>query len=192
MPDKIPASDDGASASNRPGLEKLVYADAALGVPETIKVESVAFEDNQPIPPIFTADGEKDSPPLRWRHVPDGAAAIVLVVEDADSPTPAPLIHALAIKSPGRDDDLIPGALSREEAADEEGLCLGRNSFMRASWLPPDPPPGHGPHRYVFQIYAVDRLPEISGHPGKQDLLDILRGHTLAKGCVTGIYERPA
>ena len=101
-------------------------------------------------------------------------------------------MHALAVKTPGRDDDLIPGALSRERAADEEGLRLGRNSFMRASWLPPDPPPGHGPHRYVFQIYAVDRLPDIRDHPGKQEILEILRGHTLAKGCVTGIYERPA
>jgi len=189
---KIPALVGGVPKDVRPGLERLIYADAALDVPETIKVESVAFENNEPIPPIFTADGEKESPPLRWRHVPDGAAAIVLVVEDADSPTSAPLVHALAIKAPGRDDDLIPGALSREKAADEEGLCLGRNSFMRATWLPPDPPPGHGPHRYVFQVYAVDRLPELSGHPGKQDLLDILRGHTLAKGSVTGIYERSA
>lgn len=189
---KIPASRGDALTDVRPGLEKLVYADAALDVPETIKVESVAFENNDPIPPLFTADGEKDSPPLRWRHVPDGAAAVVLVVEDADSATPTPLIHALAVKTPGRDDDLIPGALSDEKAADDEGLCLGRNSFMHARWLPPDPPPGHGPHRYVFQVYAVDSLPDISGHPGKQDLLDILRGHTLAKGCVIGIYERSA
>lgn len=176
----------------RPGLEKLIYADPALNVPETIHVESVAFDNDAAIPPIFTADGEKELPPLRWRHTPDGAAAIVLVVEDADSPTPAPLVHALAIKTPGRDDDLIPGALSREKAAEAEGLRLGRNSFKRATWLPPDPPPGHGPHRYAFQIYAVDHLPAIDGHPGKREILEILRGHTLAKGCVIGIYERPA
>lgn len=188
---KLPSSIGHALKNVRPGLEKLIYADAALDAPEIIRVESVAFVDNEAIPPLFSADGEGESPPLRWRGVPDGAAAIVLIVEDADSPTPAPFVHALAIKTPGRDDDLIPGALTRESAA-TEGLLLGRNSLMQASWTPPDPPPGHGPHRYAFEIYAIDHMPELDGPPGKKEILEILRGHTLAKGCMAGIYERSA
>ncbi|MGO9672687.1 MAG: YbhB/YbcL family Raf kinase inhibitor-like protein [Methylocella sp.] len=175
----------------RPWLDRLIYSDAALNIPEIIRVESVAFEDGEPIPGLFAADGERDSPPLRWRGVPDGAGAVVLVVEDADSPTPAPFIHALAIKAPGRDDDLIPGALTREAAA-TEGLLLGLNSLDEASWTPPDPPPGHGPHRYVFQIFAIDLLPEFDSAPDKQAILGVLRDHGLAKGCVSGIYERAA
>jgi Raf kinase inhibitor-like YbhB/YbcL family protein len=175
----------------REGLDRLVFADAALDAPETIRVESVAFDDNQPIPPLFTADGEKESPPLRWRGVPDATAAIVLVVEDADSATAAPLIHALAIKLGGHDDDLIPGALAGESAA-VEGLALGLNYFDKAEWAPPAPPPGEGPHRYVFQVYAIDHRPEIEGTPGKTEILEMLRGHVLAKGCLTGTYERVA
>jgi Raf kinase inhibitor-like YbhB/YbcL family protein len=175
----------------RPWLSKLIYSDAALDVPEIIRVESVAFEDGEPIPALFAADGERDSPPLRWRGVPDGAAAIVLVVEDADSPTPAPFVHALAVKTPGTDDDLIPGALTRE-AAVTEGLLLGLNSLGEASWTPPDPPPGTGPHRYVFQMFAIDRRPEFAAAPNRQDILGVLRDHALAKGCVSGIYERVA
>jgi Raf kinase inhibitor-like YbhB/YbcL family protein len=173
----------------RPWLDKLIYADARLDVPEVIRVESVAFEDNETIPPLFTAEGEGESPPLRWRGVPDGAGAIVLVVEDPDSATPAPFIHALAVKIPGRDDDLIPGALSRQSAASDEGLLLGLNSLGEPAWTPPAPPPGR-PHRYVFQIYAIDQKPEFDAAPGKQEILDALRGHTLAKGCVTAIYQR--
>ncbi|MEJ0096336.1 MAG: YbhB/YbcL family Raf kinase inhibitor-like protein [Methylocella sp.] len=191
MQEKIRAVNGHATKDLRPGLEKLIYADPALEAPETIRVESVAFEDNEPIPPLFTVDGERESPPLRWRGVPDGAAAIVLLVEDADSPTPAPLIHAVAVKEPGLDDDLIPGALTDENAA-IEGLLLGRNSFHKAEWSPPDPPPGNGPHRYVFEVYAIDRRPEIDGAPGKQEILEILRGHVLAKGLLIGTYERIA
>lgn len=172
-----------------PGLEKLVYASEAAAAPETIRVESVAFDDQQPIPALFTADGERDSPPLRWRGVPDGAEAVILVVEDADSPTPSPFVHALAWKSPACDDDLIPGALTSKGAA-TEGLRLGLNSFLTAEWLPPDPPPGHGPHRYVFQVFAVDAKPDLEGAPAKAEIVDALRGHVLAKGSLIGVYER--
>ncbi len=176
----------------RPWLSKLIYSDAALDVPEIIRVESVAFEDGEAIPALFAADGERDSPPLRWRGVPDGAGAIVLVVEDPDAPTPAPFIHVLAVKVPGMDDDLLPGALTRESAAREEGLLFGLNSLGAASWTPPDPPPGHGPHRYVFEVFAIDQRPEFEAAPNKQQILGVLRGHALAKGCVSGIYERAA
>ncbi len=177
-------------SAGEPGLDRLIFADSALDAPDVIRVESVAFDENEPIPPLFTADGEGESPPLRWRGVPDGTAAIVLVVEDADSPTSTPLIHALAIKLGGRDDDLIPGAL--DENAGIEGLALGRNSFHKAAWSPPDPPPGHGPHRYVFQIYAIDHRPDIEEPPGRREILGMLRGHVLGKGCLTGTYERLA
>lgn len=176
----------------RPWLEKLIYCDPALDVPESIRVESVAFEDGEAIPPLFTSDGEGNSPPLRWRGVPDGAAAIVLAIEDPDSPSASPFVHALAVRTPGRDDDLIPGALAREGAARDEGLFFGLNSRGEAAWTPPAPPAGHGPHRYVFQIFALDHRPEFDAAPEKPEILRVLRAHALAKGCVTGIYERSA
>ena len=70
-------------------------------------------------------------------------------------------IHVLAVKVPGMDDDLLPGALTRESAAREEGLLFGLDSLGAASWTPPDPPPGHGPHRYVFEVFAIDQRPEL-------------------------------
>ncbi|SFK38464.1 YbhB/YbcL family Raf kinase inhibitor-like protein [Methylocapsa palsarum] len=174
----------------RPGLENLVYASDATEAPQSIRVESVAFDDHHPIPPLFTAEGESCSPPLRWRGVPDGAKAIVLIVEDADSPTPEPLVHALAWKTPGCDDDLIPGALTGKSAA-IEGLRLGLNSFLTADWLPPDPPPGHGPHRYVFQVFAVDAdAPKSEGAPDRTEVVNAMRGRVLAKGRLIGVYER--
>ena len=30
---------------------------------------------------------------------------------------------------------------------------------LSATYLPPDPPPGHGPHRYAFQVFALDTVP---------------------------------
>ena len=78
--------------------------------------------------------------------------------EDADSPTPHPLVHAIAWNLPGRDAYLPAGAL-RGPTAHGDGHALGLNSLLRAEYLPPDPPPGHGPHRYDREQpwYTFDR-----------------------------------
>jgi phosphatidylethanolamine-binding protein (PEBP) family uncharacterized protein len=75
---------------------------------------------------------------------------------------------------------------------DHTGLdeALGRNSFLRAAWLPPDPPTGHGPHLYAFQIYALTERLTFGGHPGRARALAAMEGKVLAKGLLLGTYER--
>lgn len=95
MLEKLPVAVGRALRGVRPGLDELVYDDAGLaGVPECLEVESGAFAPEGAIPRVYTADGEGTSPPLAWRGVPEAARALVLLVEDADSPTPQPLVHS--------------------------------------------------------------------------------------------------
>jgi Phosphatidylethanolamine-binding protein len=75
-----------------------------------IQVGSLAFADHAPISSKYTADGPGLSPPLAWTGVPEGATSVVLIVEDADAPTPSPLVHAIVI-------DLSPGELVLTEGA---------------------------------------------------------------------------
>jgi phosphatidylethanolamine-binding protein (PEBP) family uncharacterized protein len=65
-----------------------------------------------------------------------------------------------------------------------------KNSFFKAEFLPPDPPSGHGPHRYAFQVFAIDQPLAFDDEPGRGALIEGMRGHVLAKGCLTGVYER--
>jgi Raf kinase inhibitor-like YbhB/YbcL family protein len=190
MLDKLPHAVGQALKSLRPGLESTIYwgGDVATA-PEIIRVTSPAFANGGPMPARYTEDGEKVTPPLAWTGVPADAKALVLLVEDADSPTPHPLVHAIVWDLPPRDGALAEAGL-KSKGADGEPHALGKNSYLSAEYLVPDPPTGHGPHHYVFQLYALSREPKLSGTPGRGALLDAMRGHVIAKGVLTGIYER--
>jgi Raf kinase inhibitor-like YbhB/YbcL family protein len=168
----------------------LYHQDWAASAPASIAVTSPAFADGEPIPVRYTADGEKLSPPLAWTGVPEGAQGVVVVIEDPDAPAPAPLVHTLAWALQGQDGDLAEGAL-KSPGSGGAAVSLGRNSFFGAEYLPPDPPPGHGPHRYAVQVFALDRAPELHGKPIRTQVAQAMKGHVIARGLLVGTYERP-
>lgn len=191
MLEKIPAAVGQALSGFRSGLEKIAYNDPSLSVPETIALTSDAFEAEGPIPARFTEDGAKVSPPLRFRSVPADAGSLVLIVEDADSPTPSPFCHALVWNIPPSDGGFQESALDKDAMPTTRvGAVVGKNSLLALGWLPPDPPTGHGAHRYAFQIFALDHAPELDEGTGRGAVLAALKGHVLAKGLLIGLYER--
>lgn len=190
MLEKLPEVIGQALQGVRAGLDNIVFN--TLGMREgmgSIQLTSVAFADHAPLPQCYTADAEGVSPPLQWSGLPAGAASLLLVVEDADSPTPNPLVHAIVV-------DLVPGGALAEGAVPSQGndgvagLHVGRNSALQAAWLPPDPPPGHGVHRYAFQLFALRGKPKFSETPGRDEVVDALREHAVASGLLVGTHER--
>lgn len=191
MLENVPAAVGHALSGIRPGLEKITYASRVLTAPETIRLSSEAFADQAPIPSRFTADGAKISPPLAFAGIPPGTMSLALIVEDADSPTPAPLCHALVWNIPPQDGSFQEAALDADAMPTMRGgAVFGKNSFLGAGWLPPDPPTGHGTHRYAFQIFALDHQPDLEEGAGRSALVHALQGHILAKGLLIGTYER--
>src|SRR5688500_441641 len=152
MLEKIPASVGRALSSLRAGAEDLAIADTELtGVNASIEVSSPAFDYNSMMPLRYTADGEGISPPIEWRGVPMDAQGIVLLIEDADSPTPQPFVHAIVWDLPGADGSLPAGALPTQRY-DADPEAMGRDFYFTPTSSPPDPPPGPRAHRYGVQI----------------------------------------
>lgn len=189
MLEKLPGAICESLRGQRAGVDETVYYRLARNDLPRIDVLSAAFPSDGLIPVIFTADGPGFSPPLQWRNVPPQAESTLLIVEDADSPTLHPLVHAIVVNMEGGDAQLDQGAIN---SPDHEGWALqvGRNSFLRQSWLPPDPPPGHGMHRYVFQIFALQAGPPFSSVPGRQEIFDAVEARALAGGYLIGRYSR--
>jgi len=181
-----------ALRDQRAGLDKIAFNQIEPG-PGTgaLKVASLAFVDHGPLPSEYTADGAGVSPPLQWTGIPPHTASVLLIVEDADAPTPQPLVHAIVVDLEPADGALASGALQSPDHDATADVHAGRNSYLRASWLPPDPPPGHGPHRYVFQVFALAEGEAFSPVPGRAAVVDALRQRVLASGYLIGTYERP-
>jgi Raf kinase inhibitor-like YbhB/YbcL family protein len=154
-----------------------------------LSVSSPAIPFNGRLPARYTADGLGISPPLAWDAVPSGAGSIAILVEDADSPTPHPLVHAIIVDIDPEIRTLEEGALASHKHAGS-GLETGQNSYLQRAWLPPDPPPGHGEHRYVFQVFALMPGPDFSNIPGRREFIEVVLNRALAVGCLLGTYER--
>lgn len=190
MLEKLPEVVGQALQGVRAGLDKIVFN--TLGMREgmaSIELTSVAFADHGPLPQRCTADGEGVSPPLQWTGVPSATASLLLIVEDADSPTPNPLVHAIAVNLTPESGVLAEGAMP-SQGNEGAGLHVGRNSALQAAWLPPDPLPGHGIHRYAFQLFALGCIPEFSEAPGRDEVVDALREYAIASGLLIGTHER--
>jgi Raf kinase inhibitor-like YbhB/YbcL family protein len=142
-------------------------------------LSSSAFQDGETIPRQFTCDGVDLAPPLAWSGAPDGTRSFALVMEDPDAPR-GTFTHWLLYDIPATTTEL------RDQA---DGKALP-NSFGQAAYGGPCPPPGHGRHRYVFTLHAID-VPQLDIHGRTRPSLDrALRAHTLATARLTGHYER--
>jgi Raf kinase inhibitor-like YbhB/YbcL family protein len=173
----------------RAGADKLAIVRPELAAEGVIHLASPAFANGARLPERFTADGEGLSPPLFWTGVPEGTSRLVLIVEDADAPTPQPVVHAIIWGLP-LDGDLKEGEIAPDGGGGADGEDIGRNSRFVEGWLPPDPPNGHGEHNYAFQIFALSEGEDPGENPGRGAVLREMEGRVIAAGLLTGTYSR--
>ncbi len=175
----------------RAGHAKLLIVDPELAVGDaTISLTSPAFANGARLPERFTADGEGNSPPLTWGALPEGTASVLLIVEDPDAPAFQPLLHALMWNMPADQNFLPEGSFN---ASDDAGLTranVGGASVLSQGWVPPDPPPGHGPHDYVFQLFALAEPLQLDDDPDATGVKAALLRNVLACGMLVGTFSR--
>ena len=145
---------------------------------------SSAFAEGATIPARHTCDGENIAPPLRWDG-PAGAQSFVLIVDDPDAPS-GTFTHWVLYDIPGAQRELPPG-LANVGALGTPGM----NDFAKVGYGGPCPPRGHGPHRYVFTLYALD-LPSllIPAERARQEIERTMQGHVIGQARLIGRYER--
>lgn len=82
----------------------------------------------------------------------------------------------------------LPEGIAASETT-PQGAKQGVNDFQRVGYGGPCPPPGK-PHRYFFKLYALDATLALSPKATKSDVVNAMKGHTLAQGQLMGTYKR--
>ena len=141
-------------------------------------IKSPAFGEGATVPRQFTCDGTDAPPPITVSDPPEGTRSFAVIMDDPDAPK-GTFTHWLAYDIPATATDLEL----------DKGRTL-QNSFGRDGYGGPCPPPGHGPHRYFFRVYAVDAPTLPLAGETRQDLENALETHALARAELMGRYER--
>lgn len=140
---------------------------------------------------IFGLDGEDRSPQLSWSGFPAETKSFAVTVFDPDAPTAAGFWHWAAFDIPASVTSLEEGAGSKDAPALPEGAVQLRNDGGFAGFVGAAPPAGHGPHRYIVAVHAVDveKLTDVTSEASPAFLGFNLFAHAIARATITGIHE---
>jgi len=175
--------------------------DPFVGLPtvSTFSLSSSSVRDGEPLPPaqmsgIFGVPGGEDrSPQLSWHGAPEGAKSYAVTVYDPDAPTGSGFWHWAVANLPADVSSLPEGAGDDTGAELPAGAVQLPNDARAARFIGGAPPAGHGPHRYVITVHALD-VPDI-GVPA--DATPALLGftmasHILGRATIVATAETPA
>ncbi|WP_236792200.1 YbhB/YbcL family Raf kinase inhibitor-like protein [Amycolatopsis sp. GM8] len=186
----MPANPLGIALRNRrAGQHTLVWARPDLQAPENFTLTSPAFDHGAAIPEQHRGRlfGANISPALTWTQPPAGTAELVLVVQDPDAPRRTPATHALTVGINPSLRGIPENALANPSPI--PGLRHGKGALGHRGWAGPMPIRSHGPHAYVFQLFALDRAPELPTGFTLDDAITVIAGHITGRARLDGTYE---
>lgn len=140
---------------------------------------------------IFGAGGEDHSPQLSWSGFPSETRSFALTMFDPDAPTVSGFWHWAVVNIPNTVTQLPTDAGNESGSALPHGAVQLPNDARLARYVGAAPPDGHGKHRYIFAVHAlnVERL-DIDAQATPAFLMFNLLDKTLARAFLTGWYEQ--
>ena len=161
-------------------------------------VTSTSFTDGAALPMpqvsgVMGAGGEDKTPQLAWADAPEGTRSFALTCYDPDAPTASGFWHFAAHGIPADVTSLDEGAFTLDAVSDAlaDSVRVLRNDGGVRGFVGAAPPPGHGDHRYMFVVHALDVESLDIDEGASPALLGFMMfGHTLGRARITGIFGR--
>lgn len=150
----------------------------------TFTLTSTDITDGGVLPDAQVQAKGNTSPHLKWSGAPEGTKSFAITCYDPDAPTGSGFWHWTVANIPADVSEIAAGGPL------PSGAVEGRTDFGEPGYGGAAPPPGHGPHRYIFTVFAVDTdtldvTPDNSGAVFGFNL----HFHTLARASITATYE---
>jgi Raf kinase inhibitor-like YbhB/YbcL family protein len=152
----------------------------------TLTVSSTAFAGGGQIPTNYTCNGGNVSPPLAWSGQPEATEAFAVVMDDPDAPDGL-FTHWIVFNLPSDSRQLPEGVPTQEQLS--SGAMQGTNDFGNTGYGGPCPPTGTA-HQYSISVYALDQPLDLLVGVTRGWLDHAMHGHILARGQITGTFQR--
>ena len=151
-----------------------------------LKLQSSAIRPDGTIPGEHTSRGKNQSPPLSWTGAPPETKTYALIMHDPDARS-GDVAHWVVFNMPATRTEL-PADNPPHTGDVSDGTMQGRNDFDRVGYGGPNPPPGE-PHRYHFELFALDTALELEAGAKRAQVEQAMRGHVLAHAKLMGRYR---
>jgi Raf kinase inhibitor-like YbhB/YbcL family protein len=145
-----------------------------------MKIISSSFENNSKMSSVYTCDNKNINPPLEFVDVPESAKSLVLIVDDPDAPM-GTWVHWVVF-------NIDPKVRKIEENSIPQGGIECMTSFGKAGYGGPCPP--SGTHRYLFKLYALDKVLNLDSNSDKIQVENAMKNHVIEKAELIGLYSR--
>jgi Raf kinase inhibitor-like YbhB/YbcL family protein len=119
---------------------------------------------------------------LEWKSIPDKTQSFALILDDPDAPNGV-WDHWILFN--------IPRSVTqvRENVTTlPDGAHYGKNSWGNLAYNGPCPPSGE--HRYVFKLYALNTILNISSGIDKSTLETAMEDHVLGVATLVGVFKK--
>ena len=139
---------------------------------------SPSFQHNEPMPPKFSCQGEGISPKLIISEIPASTRSLTLICDDPDAPNGG-FTHWIMVN--------IPPAIKSIPENSSAGQVLP-NTRGNLEYAPACPPSGN--HHYIFKLFALDAMLNISQDIHRAELDQLISKHLIGETELVGMYQK--
>ena len=147
----------------------------------SMKLESSSFENGGTIPKKFGYKNGNVSPSLIFSDIPDTTKSLALIMDDPDAMGAVGKVWVHWVLW-----NISKDVTKIDENTTPGNSVQGKTDFGEIGYGGPAPPDKE--HTYIFKLYALDAVLDLSEDSTKVDVETSMKGHIIDETKLTGKY----